>query len=144
MNPETSAQQRRSEAESELASDTMYELLGGENGIKALVDRFYDIMDSDESFELIRNMHKADLSPMRLSLFEFLSGWLGGPPLFIQRHGGSCLTEAHAPYTIDQRARDQWLACISRAMVDAGVEEKYRELLTPAFARMADTIRNDV
>jgi hemoglobin len=121
----------------------MYELLGGEVGIKAIVDRFYEIMESDESFKLIRDMHQADLASMRLNLFEFLSGWLGGAPLYIQRRGTPCLTEAHAPYTIDQEARDQWLACMSRAMVDVGVDERYRELLTPAFEGMADMMRND-
>ena len=143
MTSETAAQQRRAEAASELASNTMYELLGGEDGITAIVDRFYEIMDTDESFKTIRDMHKADLSPMRLSLFEYLSGWLGGPPLFIQRRGTPCMTGAHLPYKIDQEARDLWLTCMSRAMIDVGVEEKYRELLTPAFEGMADMIRND-
>jgi hemoglobin len=142
MKNETAAQERRAQAVAELQSSTMYELLGGEAGIRALVDRFYEVMDVDESFALIRRMHKADLSPMRLSLFEYLSGWLDGPQLFVQRHGSPCLTGAHAPYRIDQDARDLWLACMSRAMVDVGVAERYRELLTPAFGSMADSVRN--
>ena len=81
--------------------DSMYAWLGGEQAIKDLVNRFYDIMESDESLKPIRDMHKEDLSPMRLSLFEFLSGWLGGPSLFIERHGSPCLTGAHKPFKID-------------------------------------------
>jgi hemoglobin len=142
MNAETTATTRRAEAEAELRTRSMYELLGGEAGIRSIVDRFYDLMDGDESFRLIRAMHHADLAPMRQSLFEFLSGWLGGPALYIERKGSPCLTEAHAPYSIDEVARDEWVACISRAMVDAGVEEKYRELLVPAFSGMAEMIRN--
>jgi hemoglobin len=144
MTIETSVQKRRAEAEADLASKSMYELLGGEVGIKALVNRFYDLMENDPRFKLVREMHNDDLTSMRESLFEFLSGWLGGPPLFVQRRGTPCLTEVHAPFTIDQEARDLWLACISRAMVDVGIDEKYRELLGPALEGMADTIRNDV
>lgn len=143
MNADTAAQRRRAEAEAELEDNSMYDLLGGEIGIKRMVDRFYEIMEGDESFRLIRDMHQADLAPMRLNLFEFLSGWLGGPPLYIQRHGSPCLTEAHAPYAIGQEARDQWLACMSQAMADVGVEQRYRDLLVPAFGGMADMMRND-
>ena len=122
--------------------DSMYAWLGGEQVIKDLVNRFYDIMDSDESLKPIRSMHKEDLSPMRLSLFEFLSGWLGGPPLFIERNGSPCLTGAHKPFKIDAAARDQWMKCINQAMVDIEIEEKYRDMLTPAFERMAEMMRN--
>lgn len=136
------ADERRAQVAAELARHSMYELLGGEAGIRSIVDHFYDLMETDTSFEPIRRMHQADLAPMRLSLFEFLSGWLGGPPLFVQRHGSPCLTEAHAPFTIGPEARDLWTTCIRRAMVDAGVAERYRELLTPALDRMAEMMRN--
>lgn len=122
--------------------DTMYAWLGGEQAIKDLVNRFYDIMDSDKSLKPIRDMHKEDLSPMRLSLFEFLSGWLGGPSLFIERHGSPCLTGAHKPFKIDAAARDQWMKCMNQAMVDIEIDEKYRNMLTPAFERMAEMMRN--
>lgn len=122
--------------------DTMYAWLGGEQAIKDLVNRFYDIMDSDKSLKPIRDMHKEDLTPMRLSLFEFLSGWLGGPSLFIERHGSPCLTEAHKPFKIDAPARDQWMKCMNQAMVDIEIDEKYRNMLTPAFERMAEMMRN--
>jgi hemoglobin len=138
MNTETAeAQQAKTPT-----GDTMYEWLGGEQAIKGLVNRFYDIMDSDESLKPIRDMHKEDLSPMRLSLFEFLSGWLGGPPLFIERNGSPCLTGAHKPFKIDEQARDLWMQCINQAMVDVDIDEKYREMLAPAFERMAEMMRN--
>ncbi|RLA04359.1 MAG: hypothetical protein DRQ54_09630 [Gammaproteobacteria bacterium] len=120
----------------------MYAWLGGEPAIKALVNRFYDIMESDESLKPIRDMHKEDLSPMRVGLFEFLSGWLGGPPLFIERNGSPCLTGAHKPFKIDPEARDLWMKCINQAMVDVEIEEKFRDMLTPAFERMAEMMRN--
>ncbi len=121
---------------------TMYDWLGGEQAVKNLVNRFYDILDSDESLKPIRAMHKEDLSPMRLSLFEFLSGWLGGPPLFIERNGSPCLTGAHQPFKIDAASRDQWMQCINQAMADINIEPKYREMLTPAFEQMTEMMRN--
>ena len=124
----------------ELAEHTMYELLGGEAGIHRLVDAFYDHLAADADLVPIRVMHAEDLSPMRLRLFEFLSGWLGGPPLFIQRTGSPCLTEAHAPYPIDRPAREQWLTCMERAMTDAKVADRYREALTPGFEGIADML----
>lgn len=127
---------------SELAEHTMYELLGGEEGLRRIVDRFYDAMDAEPAFEPIRSMHATELGPMRRSLFEFLSGWLGGPPLFVQRTGSVCLTDAHAPFAIDEPARDLWIACMHRAMDDAGVVDRYREALMPALTGMADMLRN--
>ena len=138
----TAAQQRRAEAAADLAEHSMYELLGGESGLRALSDRFYDLMESDETLAPVRTMHQRDLAPMRLSLFEFLSGWVGGPPLYVQRHGSPCLTEAHAPFVIGTEARDLWVRCIEQAMLDVGVQEKYRELLLPAMAGMAEMMRN--
>ena len=124
----------------ELAEHTMYDLLGGEAGIRRIVHAFYDHMETDDEFAPIRAMHAADLSPMRQGLFEFISGWIGGPPLFIQRKGSPCLTEAHAPYRIDQSARDQWLECMRRAMADAEVASRYQEALLPGFESIADML----
>jgi hemoglobin len=142
MTTEALAKERRAELAAELASHSMYELLGGEVGLRTLVDRFYELMDDDASYKLIRDMHKGDLAPVRELLFEYLSGWLGGPALFIDRRGGPCLTGAHAPYRIDAEARDLWVACMCRTMEDVGIAQRYREALTPALEGIADTVRN--
>ncbi len=127
----------------ELSEHTMYELLGGEAGIRRIVHAFYDHMERDADLAPLRAMHADDLGPMRQGLFEFISGWLGGPPLFVQRKGSPCLTEAHAPYVIDQAARDQWLVCMYRAMADAEVADRYHEALTPGFESIADMLQRD-
>lgn len=137
---DTVTEQEREQLRAELAEHTMYELLGGAEGIRSIVDQFYGLMDHP-GFEPIRAMHAPDLAPMRVALFEFLSGWLGGPPLYQQRAGSPCLTAAHAPYPIDVTARDLWLACMTGAMRSAGVADRYRAALMPAFSGMADMMR---
>jgi len=121
---------------------TMYDWIGGEEGVRKLVNRFYDIMDSDEEAKTVRAMHKEDLSAIRQGLFEYLSGWLGGPPLFVAKHGSPCITKQHKAFKIDQQASDAWMHCMQQAMKDVDIDEKYREMLTPAFQRICDTLLN--
>jgi hemoglobin len=119
-----------------------YELIGGEAGLRRIVDRFYAIMDSDPEAAGIRAMHGADLGPIREKLFEFLSGWLGGPPLYFQRSGSVCLSAAHRPFAIGEAERDQWLHCMRRALVEEGVSAEVREMLDEPLFRIADFVRN--
>lgn len=120
----------------------MYDWIGGEATVRKLVERFYELMDSDPEVATIRAMHKNDLGPVRESLFEYLSGWLGGPPLFIQKRGSPCIAKAHKPFHIDDSAVGQWMKCMRQAMVDVGIDEKYRQMLEPAFGRVADALKN--
>jgi hemoglobin len=113
-----------------------YDLLGGEPGVRALVDRFYDIMDADPAAAGIRAMHGADLAPMRQKLFEFMSGWLGGPRLY-----SSCIMSGHRPFAIGANERDQWLTCMRRAMDDTA-SAQVREMLDQPLAAIADAFRN--
>lgn len=121
---------------------THYEQLGGEEKIRALVDRFYDLMDTlPEAYE-IRRLHPDDLSSSREKLFKFLSGWTGGPGLYEQEYGHPRLRMRHMPFTIGERERDQWMLCMRQAMEDVGVEEPLRSQLEQAFYRVADFMRN--
>ncbi|MFM1815161.1 MAG: putative hemoglobin protein trHb [Pseudomonadota bacterium] len=121
---------------------TPYELVGGEEAVRRLVDRFYDLMDSDPRAAGIRAMHAADLSPMRERLFEFLSGWLGGPPLYFQRPGRNCIMSAHRPFAIGESERDQWMMCMRQAMDDCGVPVEVRKMIDVPLERMANAFRN--
>lgn len=140
---DTAVEQRREQLRSELAAHTIYELLGGTEGVRAVVDRFYDLMDTDPVFAPIRAMHAPDLSPMRVGLTEWLTGWLGGPPLYVQRKGTPCITGAHMPFRIDETAAALWMDCMTRAMADTDVPERYREMLLPALGNIATMLRND-
>jgi hemoglobin len=119
-----------------------YELMGGAAKVREIVDRFYDIMDTDPAAAPIRAMHAKDLGPMRDRLTAFLSGWLGGPPLYFQLPDRTCVVSAHRPFPIGEAERDQWMMCIRRAMEESGVDKDLRELLDKAFLRMCEAFRN--
>jgi hemoglobin len=121
---------------------TPYELIGGEATVRRLADRFYDILDTDPRAARIRAMHGRDLAPIRQLLFEFLSGWLGGPPLYFKRPEHRCIMSAHRPYAIGAVERDEWMICMRRAMDECGLPADMRALLDEAFLLMADLFRN--
>ena len=119
-----------------------YELIGGEDGVRRLVDRFYDYMDSDPEAADIRKLHAKDLRVSREKLFLFLSGWLGGPNLYVEKHGHPMLRRRHLPFAIGIRERDQWLHCMRRALADSELDQTQRDRLLQAFAATADHMRN--
>ncbi len=119
-----------------------YQIVGGEVMVRRIADRFYDIMDSAPEAARIRALHADDLSPVRDRLFEFLSGWLGGPPLYFQRPDHKCIMSAHRPFAIGQAERDEWMMCMRRALEESGVPEEVRTILDAAFLRMAEAFRN--
>lgn len=121
---------------------TPYDLIGGEARVRALVDRFYDLMDEDPDYYAIRKLHPPTLEGSREKLFKFLMGWLGGPPLYEQEFGHPRLRARHLPFSIASIERDQWMACMTQAMSDRGVEEKLRKRLVQSFFQTADWMRN--
>lgn len=124
-------------------SQTHYEAIGREEKIRALVDRFYDLMDSAPEAAGIRALHPADLTQSRNKLYWFLVGWMGGPPMYIERFGHPRLRARHLPFPIGASERDQWLWCMFRAMDDVGItDEMLKAHLRGALAQLADFMRN--
>ncbi len=122
---------------------TPYALLGGEAALRRLVERFYALMDAEPEYYAVRKLHPADLAGSREKLFMFLSGYLGGPPLYAERIGPPMLRARHLPFAIGSAERDQWLACMGRAIEEAGVEPpELRAWLMKQFAATADWMRN--
>ena len=119
-----------------------FEPLGGETGVRALVDRFYDLMDSEVQAQGIRALHPPDLSESREKLFLFLCGWLGGPQLYIERYGHPRLRARHLPFPIGESERDQWLSCMNRALQEQVEDERLRAQLQNSFAHTANHMRN--
>ena len=121
---------------------TLYGLLGEDEGIRALVDRFYDEMDQNPAAKQIRDMHAKDLKSSREKLFLFLCGWTGGPQRYVERYGHPRLRRRHFPFAIDSAARDQWMLCMDIALSECALNDALREKLREAFANLADHIRN--
>lgn len=121
---------------------TTYEKIGGEAGVGKLCDRFYELMDSTPHFAELRAIHPESLQGSRDKLFMFLSGWLGGPDLFVEKFGHPRLRARHMPFAIGVKERDQWVACMVLAMEDVGIEEGIRAKLLENFFNTADFMRN--
>ena len=121
---------------------TPYQRLGGDGGVRALVDRFYDLMVLEPAYAGIRALHPAALDGSRDKLHRFLCGWLGGPDRYVARFGPPKLRARHLPFAIGIAERDQWLACMGRAMAEQGVEAPLAERLAEAFFGTADWMRN--
>jgi hemoglobin len=121
---------------------TPYQLIGGEEKVRALVTRFYDLMDEDPDYFGIRKLHPPSLDGSREKLFMFLTGWLGGPPIYADAFGHPRLRARHLPFAIGPIERDQWMACMAQALSDVGVEADMRARLVASFANTADWMRN--
>ena len=119
-----------------------YDALGGADGLRRLVDRFYALMDELPEAYAVRQLHPESLAGSAESLFEFLSGWLGGPPLYIAKKGHPRLRMRHAPYAVGPRERDEWMLCMTQALTEQVADAELRERLIQTFAQMADHMVN--
>ena len=123
-------------------SPTHYELLGGDAGVRRLVDRFYDLMDTAPEAATIRRLHATSLKASREKLYLFLTGWTGGPPVYVEKHGHPRLRARHLPFTISSRERDEWMWCMDRALAEQEMPQEVRAHLRERFRQLADHMRN--
>lgn len=121
---------------------THYQRIGGAETVRALVVRFYQIMDELPEAYGIRKMHAPHLQSAEDKLFKFLSGWMGGPQLFVEEYGHPMLRARHLPFAIGNSERDQWLLCMNRALEEVVEDMLLRRELFAAFAKVADHMRN--
>jgi len=125
-----------------LPTETLFERIGGAEGVRALVETFYDRMDTRPDAATIRAMHPADLTTSRHHLVLFLTMWTGGPRTYLEERGHPRMRARHMPFPIDDAARDAWLACMRDALEVHVADEHARADLNGAFARMAHHMRN--
>ncbi len=125
-----------------MAHASVYEWIGGEERVHALTERFYDLMDQEPDFAVLRAVHGSQLSNARQRLFWFLCGWMGGPQHYSQRFGHPQLRARHLPFAIGITERDQWLTCMDRAMAETQVDAALRARLRESFFQTADWMRN--
>lgn len=123
-------------------SITHFERLGGAEGIRRLVERFYDIMDTAPEAATIRALHAESLKASREKLYLYLTGWTGGPPIYVEKHGDPRLRMRHLPFPIGSRERDEWLWCMERSLDDHDMPADLREHLRDRLRSLADHMRN--
>ncbi len=119
-----------------------YERIGGSEKVRALVHRFYQLMDELPESYGIRKLHPEDLKSSEEKLFLFLSGWMGGPQLYVEKYGHPMLRARHLPFPISDAERDQWLMCMKQALDDVVEDAALRTELMAAFNKVADHMRN--
>ena len=122
--------------------ESAYEWLGGDAQVRALVDRFYDLMDLEPNYQALRAAHGPTLDTAPDKLYWFLSGWLGGPNLYIEQFGHPRLRARHMPFSIGIQERDQWVACMAQAMNELKVDPDLANRLNQSFLQTADWMRN--
>ena len=119
-----------------------YDLIGGDSTIKQIAASFYQFMDSETEVKPLRDIHPESLTLSEEKLYQFLSGWLGGPQLFQQQHGNPALRARHIPFAVDEAMRDQWLMCMKHALNEHVATPEHRQAIFQAISTLADHMRN--
>ena len=126
-----------------VSPQTPYERIGGEAGVRKLVHRFYELMDELPEAYQVRKLHPDSLAGSEQNLFEYLSGWFGGPTMYTDKKGHPRMRQRHAPYAVTLEAKDEWMLCMRLALAEQVPDEGFREALTLAFEQMAQHLIND-
>jgi hemoglobin len=123
---------------------TLYAKLGGESGVSRLVERFYDIVESDPAGAPLVALHNIGhgIAHARQAQFEFLSGFLGGPQLYIEHHGHSNVRKMHEHLAVTTVERDSWIACMAKALAAHDLDNETRAALLQHFTRVANMLVN--
>lgn len=125
-----------------LTTSSPYDQLGGEAGVLTLVHRFYELMNELPEAYNVRLLHPESLSGSATSLFEYLSGWFGGPALYIAKKGHPRLRMRHAPYAVGAVVRNEWMLCMTQALTEHVADVALRDQLVHTFAQMANHLIN--
>jgi hemoglobin len=125
-----------------VSDETAFDRVGGQARVRALVDRFYDLMDLEPAYAGLRALHPNTLEGSRDKLFWFLCGWLGGPQHYTDRFGHPMLRARHLPFAIGIHERDQWMHCMQQAMAEVELDPDFAQRLSASFFQTADWMRN--
>ena len=99
-------------------------------------------MDTLLNVKECRDLHEEDLSEANKKLFMFLSGWFGGPSLYIEKYGHPRMRMRHMPFAIGEKERGQWLLCMREAMNELNLEASLDQEIWQAFRRFSEHMKN--
>jgi hemoglobin len=112
----------------------------GEDGFARLVRAFYAQVPDDD---VLAPMYASrDLAGAEARLRDFLIGRFGGPERYIQQRGHPRLRMRHAPFPIDQRARDRWVQLMTRALDETALPAESDAILRAFFDQTATFLMN--
>jgi len=121
--------------------DNSYKMAGELVGITKLVNEFYDNMNIFSESKKIRNMHSNDLTESRIKLSYFLSGWLGGPKLYLKHYGIINIPMSHKHLEIDVEESEAWLLCMKKSVDNQPYETSFKIYLMEQLRIPAERIR---
>ena len=121
---------------------TLYEAIGGDATVRALTRRFYDLMDTLPEAARCRAIHPADLTESEEKLYDYLTGYLGGPPIYMQKRGHPMLRRRHMVAEIGTQERDEWFLCFRQALEETVQHEKLREIIWAPIEKLGHHMQN--
>lgn len=121
---------------------TLYEAIGGDPTVRALTKRFYALMDTLPQAARCRAIHPPELSGSEAKFYDYLTGYLGGPPIYVEKYGHPRLRSRHFSAEIGPAERDEWMLCFRMAMEETIENPKLREIIWPPIERLALHMQN--
>ncbi len=121
---------------------TAFEAIGGEDGTRQLANTFYDIMESDPVAADLLALHPKPMDTIRQKFFEYLTGWLGGPPLYESKYGHPRLRARHLPFKINEQMVEQWLYCMDKALNEVVQDTQVRDAIRQPITQLAHHMKN--
>lgn len=132
------------EATVQAPAKSPFERIGGHVALRAITERFYDLMEQDPAYAELRDMHAADLSEMRAQLPLFLAGWAGGPRDWFEANPGKCMMSAHGGFAINRATAGQWAEAMTRAIAETDLADReIADAMADVLTRMAKGMAKD-
>ena len=121
---------------------TLYPAIGGDAAVRRLTRRFYELMDTLPEAKNCRAIHPPSLEGSEQKFYDYLTGYLGGPPVYVEKYGHPRLRSRHFGAEIGPVERDEWLLCFRRAMDETIDHPKLREIIWAPVERLAFHMQN--
>ena len=121
---------------------TLYDAIGGDPVVRALTHRFYELMDTLPEARHVRAVHPPSLEGSEEKFYEYMSGYLGGPPLYTDKRGHPMLRRRHFDAAIGPAERDEWLLCFVQALEETVPSAGLRKIILEPVTRLAHHMQN--
>lgn len=131
-------------AQSRLDRQSLYSLIGGASGVKKLVEKFYDLVETTPEGHAVNllQLRGHGVAHARVEQFNYLSGFLGGPNLYAEKYGHSNVRLMHEHVEINAASKDSWLTCMSMAIDEVGFDPGLKAQLMENFTVVALALVN--